>query len=78
MCLALTFPHAAECRRREESKLKEHKPAVDVWGSETADVELDEAKVCDTVVATCVRSYIVHEAKACNCDCYFVYLTRCA
>lgn len=32
-------------RRREQSSLNEQKPHVDVWGAETADVELDQAKV---------------------------------
>lgn len=33
------------CRRREESKLKDHKQNIQVWGSETAEVELDDEKV---------------------------------
>ncbi|GFH13758.1 Slu7 domain-containing protein [Haematococcus lacustris] len=36
-------------KRREESKLNGHKPHVDVWGSETAEVELDATKVKEAV-----------------------------
>jgi len=32
-------------KRREESKLKDHKQNIQVWGSETADVELDDEKI---------------------------------
>lgn len=32
-------------KRREQSKLNDHKPHVDVWGEDTAQVDMDDKKV---------------------------------